>query len=303
MAFRLVTANNKGGAGKSALIAAQAAALARLGYKVCIVDMDPQGNLTRRMGYDVINWPQGKLHLPDAIRLRRDHPVPLADVAVPCGWEHELAKQITLLPTIPLLPDLPMEIRQKEAGMENGAEYRLRRQLDKYDEDFDFTLIDVPPGLNHLFNMALAAAAAVLLVLQPEYDYVQGAVRAAMHIESEREILGRPDLDVIGVVVTNYDDNATHRAQMENLPNLFADGLVWAPVIPHRKTWSGANSDALPIELVKGWQAAELATMFELHARRLLAYLDIKPESPAPVLPDRRLPRTSATRAGREAAK
>lgn len=285
MARRILLGNNKGGAGKSALVAAMAAALARLGYRVCVADLDPQGNVTRRMGYDVTQWPADRLHLPDALKLRRDRPVPLADIAVPCAWEHDLARMITLLPTIPLLPDLPMEIRQSEAGMENGAEYRLRRQLDAFDDDFDFTLIDVPPGLNHLFNMGLAAADAVLLVLQPEYDYVQGAVRAAMHVESEREILNRPDLAVIGVVVTNFDDNATHRAQMENLPGLFADGLIWEPVIPHRKTWSGANSDALPIELVKGWQAGELAVMFELHARRLLEAVGVPAPGPAPALP------------------
>jgi cellulose biosynthesis protein BcsQ len=268
--WRVVTANNKGGAGKTATTVALAAALASLGNRVLAVDMDPQGNLTRRLGYDEVSW-EGRLTLSDTLRLRSDDPADPAQVIVSCGWDHELAAGIDLLPSVP--PKL--EARQREAGRENGTEFRLRRVLDRIDRDYDVTLIDVPPGLGHLTDMALAAADRVVIVLMPEYDYVQGAVRMVHYVEGEREPLGRPDLRVAGVVVTNVDaDAATHRAQLAHLPNLFVDELLWQPFIPHRRTWASANSDGLPIQLLKGRIAGELAELFTGHARQLIASLN-----------------------------
>ena len=272
MGWRVVTANNKGGAGKTATTVAFAAALADIGLRVLAVDMDPQGNLTRRLGYDETYWEQeDRKTVADTLRLRSDDPVDPTSVVVSCAWEHELAARIDLLPSVP--PKL--EARQREAGRENGTEFRLRRVLDRVDRDYDVTLIDVPPGLGHLTDLALAAADRVVIVLMPEYDYVQGAVRMIHYVEGEREPLGRPDLQVAGVVVTNVDaEAATHKAQLANLPNLFVDGLLWRPYVPHRRTWSSANSDGLPIQLLKGRIAGELAELFGEHARQLIASLN-----------------------------
>lgn len=273
MGWRIVVANNKGGAGKTATVAALAAALAELGHRVLAVDMDPQGNLTRRMGYDEASW-EGRLSIAELLKLRADGPVDPAQAVVPCAWEHELAERIDLLPSVP--PRL--EARQREAGRENGTEFRLRRVLDRIDQHYDITLIDIPPGLGHLTDMALAAADRVVVVLQPEYDYVQGAIRMIHYVETEREPLGRPDLQVAGVIVTNVDaEAATHRAQLANLPALFADGMLWDPYVPHRRTWSAANSDGLPVQLVKGRIAGDLASMFGTHAQHLITSLATEP--------------------------
>jgi chromosome partitioning protein len=267
MGWRVVTANNKGGAGKTTTTVALAAALAELGHRVLAVDMDPQGNLTRRMGYDETSW-QGRTTVADVLRLRSDGPVDAAAAVVPCAWEHELAERIDLLPSVP--PKL--ESRQREAGRENGTEFRLRRALDRVDNAYDVTLIDVPPGLGHLTDMALAAADRVVVVLMPEYDYVQGAVRMVHYVEEEREALGRPDLRVAGVVVTNVEaKSATHRDQVEHLPNLFVDELLWQPYIPRRQTLIGANNDGLAVQLLKGRVAGDLAEMHAGHAHRLIA--------------------------------
>lgn len=270
MGWRVVSANNKGGAGKTATTVGLSAALAEMGHRVLAVDMDPQGNLTRRLGYDEVSW-EGRSTIADTLRLRRDQPVDPREAIVGCAWEHELASRIDILPSVP--PKL--ESRQREAGQEAGAENRLRRVLDQVDGDYDITLIDVPPGLGHLTDMALAAADRVLIVLMPEYDYVQGAVRMVHYVEGEREPLGRPDLQVAGVIVTNHDAGAaTHRAQLDNLPNLFADEMLWEPIVPHRRTWSSANSDGLPIHLLKGKIAGELAELFTAHAKHLIDSLN-----------------------------
>lgn len=270
MGWRVVTANNKGGAGKTATTVALAAALAEQGHRVLAVDMDPQGNLTRRLGHDELSW-EGRPSISDALRLRGDQPLDPGEVVVRCAWDHELAERIDLLPSVP--PKL--EQRQRETGRENGTEFRLRRLLDRFDSEYDVTLIDVPPGLGHLTDMALASADRVVIVLMPEYDYVQGAIRMVHYVEEEREPLGRPDLRVAGVIVTNVDaEAATHRAHLANLPNLFHDHLLWRPYIPHRLTWSSANSDGLPIQLLKGLIARDLADLFADHARQLIESLN-----------------------------
>jgi hypothetical protein len=75
--------------------------------------------------------------------------------------------------------------------------------------------------------------------------------------------------------VTNVDaEAATHKAQLANLPNLFVDGMVWEPHVPHRRTWSSANSDGLPIQLLKGRIAGDLAELFGSHAQKLIASLN-----------------------------
>ncbi|MBA3490378.1 MAG: ParA family protein, partial [Longispora sp.] len=135
MGWRVVVANNKGGAGKSATVVALAAALASQDLKVLAVDMDPQGNLTRRLGYDETVWTSSQATISDALRLRADGPCDPASVLLPAAWEHELASQIDLLPSVP--PQL--EARQREAGREAGAEQRLRRVLNKIDLGYDVT--------------------------------------------------------------------------------------------------------------------------------------------------------------------
>lgn len=268
--WRVVTANNKGGAGKTASTVAMAAALSELGLRVLAVDMDPQGNLTRRLGYDETGW-EGKSTIADTLRLRADGPLDPDGVIVPCTWEHELAERIDLLPSVPV----KLEARQREAGRENGTEFRLKRVLDRIDQHYDVTLIDIPPGLGHLTDMALATAHRVIVVLMPEYDYVQGAVRMIHYVEDERDPLGRPDLEVAGIITTNVQiESATHRAQLEHLPNLFPASLLWQPHIPHRLTWSAANSDGVPVQLIKGRIAGELADLFRVHAQQLLANLN-----------------------------
>lgn len=270
MGWRIVVGNNKGGAGKSATTVALAASLASKNLRVLAVDMDPQGNLTRRLGYDETTWDSAQRTIADALRLRSDSPCAPADVVVPAAWEHELASRIDLLPSVP--PQL--ESRQREAGRESGTEHRLRRVLDQIDSAYDITLIDVPPGLGHLTDMALSAADRVIIVLKPEYDYVQGAIRMLHYVEGEREALHRPELAVMGVIVTDVEtEAATHRAQLANLPSLFSDGLVWEPHVPHRRTWSSANSDGIPVQLLKGRRADELVEMFDRHADHLIESL------------------------------
>lgn len=270
MGWRIVTANNKGGAGKTATTSAMAAALAEMGLRVLAVDMDAQGNLTRRLGYDEQSW-EGRPTLADALRLRADGPADPRSIVVPCAWEHELAERIDVLPSVP--PKL--EARNREAGRENGTENRLKRVLDQIDGDYDVTLIDVPPGLGHLTDMALAAAHRVLVVLMPDYDAVQGAVRMVHYVEQEREPLGRPDLQVAGVITTNYDkEAASQRAHVENLPRLFDEALLWQPIVPNRKTWASANSDGVPVHVVKGRIASQLAEMFRSHAEHLINHLN-----------------------------
>lgn len=270
MGTRWFDTNYKGGEGKTQVTVNVAAALAAMRYKVLVVDMDPQGNASRRLGVNVLGL--AAEHRPGIAQvLDIDEPRNPHDAVVPCGWDIEDADRIDVLPSI---NPLAQERRAKESG-EIGAINRLRRALDGFDDPYHFTLIDGPPGLNHLFDMSAAAADRLLVVLKPEYDGVLGAQRVVAHVERHRDSLGRPDLRVGGVIVNGYNaESATHRDNLANLPAALTalgdESRIWTPVIPQRSTVAAAQNDGLPLAALTHPAARQTVAVFETLAKRMV---------------------------------
>ena len=198
--MRVAVANNKGGAGKTTVIAHLAEALAARGRRVLAVDMDPQANLSRRLGY-------GEAELADMVTtsevVAANRKGCAADGIVGCRWS--LPAHPGLIERIDLLPSrYDLEARVSEAG-QLGSHERLDRGLAGVDEDYDTVFLDCPPSLGHLTQLGLAAADVVVLVLRPEFDHLQGAIRVRDFVAAYRHHLGRPDLAVVGVVVNEHD--------------------------------------------------------------------------------------------------
>lgn len=239
LGHRRALVNNKGGVGKTAFAVELADALARRGYRVLAVDLDPQGNLTRRLATrdvlghvtlaDVLRGPgQG-----DAARCRR-----------PCGWDVEHVENIDVLPS-----SFGLEDRVLEAGLP-GAARRLRKALYGVSDQYDWTLIDCPPSMGPLTQMAIASldaeGDAVLLPVVPEHDAVAGALRAVALIDEWAEDLLRPGahVDIAGVIVNAVRSQTTlHQVRLEDLPAQFRRGYdheadqpimipVWEPHVP-----------------------------------------------------------------------
>lgn len=260
MAHRLAVANNKGGVGKTTTVVRLAEGLAKAGHRVLVVDMDPQGNASRRFGW-AYNPDDPQLTISEAIQADREGSV--AQVIQPIGWDADYATRIALAPA-----RLELENRMSEAGIV-GAWRRLMKALEGADDHYAYTLIDCPPSLFHLTQLALAAADSVLIVSEPEYDSVEAAVRVRDFVRSRAVELANPELSLAGVVVNAKQNLASHADQLASLRQLFGD-LVWDPVVPQRSLLVDADGDEIPLTEVRGEKANEVRAVYELLAQAMV---------------------------------
>jgi len=258
---RYAVANNKGGAGKTTLVACLAEALAARGRRVLCVDVDPQANLTRRLGYSETDLHQ----LVTAAEVIKADELGCASVAITeCRWPIDLAQRIDLLPA-----RFDLENRIPEAG-QLGAHMRLAKALSGVADAYDAVLLDCPPALGHLTQLALAASDGVLVPLRPEYDYVAGAARVRDFLAQHAATLGRPGLAIVGVVINEQDRRrGLHAWHLESVIDMFGP-LVFNPVIPSRTQLAEAMDAAEPLRM-RGFVVRELIDTFDLIANQLEA--------------------------------
>lgn len=264
MSHRTALGNNKGGVGKSSATVNLAGGAARRGHRVLVIDLDPQSNSSRRL----------------AVRLGDDSPTVseaiasaargcAADTIVRCGWNVEYAERIDVIPAAPDLANRGGELHLL------GAVRRLAKAMTGVDDDYDVTLIDCPPDLGHLTQLALATADDVLIVTEPEFDAVESAIRLRDFIEVSREDLGNPGLDVLGYLVNRLRDQlGAHRYQLAGLPDLLGEGLVWEPAVPERTAIKDANDAAGPVEHA-GAAGRRVAALYDQLADRYMATIGV----------------------------
>lgn len=266
--MRVAVANNKGGAGKTTAIVGLAEALAARGRRVLAVDLDPQANLSRRLGY-------GEAELASMVTaaevVAAHQKGCAADAIVGCRWSMpaawEVAERIALLPA-----RYDLEARVAEAG-QLGSHERLDLALVGVAEDYDVVLLDCPPSLGHLTQLGLAAADTVVLVLRPEYDHLQGAIRVRDFVATYRRHLGRPRLDVAGVIINEHDRRrGLHAWHTDSVTETFG-ALVWSPPIPSRAVLAEAIDAAQPLR-ARGAPARALIETFSTLADQLEATTD-----------------------------
>lgn len=259
MATRIAVGNNKGGAKKTTLTVRLAEALAKQGKRVGVVDMDPQGNASRRLGW--VDSPDSPpLSISEALEPENNADGIGAQIWQPIGWKAEYADRITLMPA-----RFTLEDRATEAG-HRGAWRRLAKALKGADDHLDYVLIDCPPSLGHLTQLALAAAQYALATTEPEYDSVEAAVRYRDFVATSGEDLGNPGLSFLGVVVSAYDMRVgAHVGQLDGVRELFGD-LLWG-VVPRRSLITNADEYGQPLSEVA--DSSEVRAVFELLAERL----------------------------------
>lgn len=258
MARRVAIVNNKGGVGKTTTTVRLAEGLAKARYRVLVVDLDPQGNASRRLGW-AYNKDAPQLTISEAIQA--DQEGVAAQVIQPIGWDVEYASRMALCPA-----RLELENRMAEAGVA-GAWRRLAKALEGADDTFDYTLIDCPPSLFHLTQLGLAAAHHVIAVTEPEYDSVEAAVRVRDFIKQRAADLANPDLDLVGVVINGLQNLASHSDQRDSVRDLFG-GLVWEPIVKHRSLLVDADGDEVPLTEIRGEKANEIRATYELLAQQ-----------------------------------
>lgn len=224
MTYTILFANNKGGVQKTGVAVQTAAALARQGLQVLVVDTDPQANATRRLG---IEWDSSApiASVSEAIAANAEGAGEGA--AIGCGWvdaSGEPTDEARLIDVVPARFDLIN--REGEAG-NVGAVRRLKKALTGWTDTYDVVLIDSRPDLGHLVQMAMAAADVVLIPSDAGFDAVEGAIRVSDFISAHAEDITNPSLYVGGVLITRNRATAEARFQVEGVIERFGD-LVWS---------------------------------------------------------------------------
>jgi cellulose biosynthesis protein BcsQ len=258
----LLVMNNKGGVGKSTLIREMLMMMALWRLRSRGVDMDPQANLSRRLGFGP-EWPDGKRPPTLAEAIKADEEGCGEDILVPATWEVD--GEIVEDEYIDLLPSsLPLDNREAEAGMP-AASSRLANIMRGMDPAH-FYGYDCRPSVGHLTQQAMIAAgqtgrAGVIIVTEPEQDGVNGACIVADFVESYAARLGVPHLKVIGVVINRYRANTlVHQDGVEALKERFGD-KVWEPYLPLRTILAVAQDAAHPLAAYKEAEAKHMRQM------------------------------------------
>jgi chromosome partitioning protein len=213
-AITIALANQKGGVGKTTTAVSLSVALAAGGYRVLLVDIDPQGNATSSLGVE-------KADLEHTIY---DLLVGNADartVTVSTGRD-----RLHLLPSAPELAGAEVELVDVQS-----RESRLKAGLDSIRHDFDLLLIDCPPSLGLITVNALTAADLVLVPIQCEFLALEGVGQLITTIDLVRRHLN-PSLDIIGVLMTMYDGRTRLSQHVVNEVRRYFPERIFQDVIP-----------------------------------------------------------------------
>ena len=227
--IRITVANQKGGVGKTTTAINLATAIAAIGWRVLLIDLDPQGNASTGLGigqsqrenssYDVL---MGAATLTEAV----------------------VATKIPRLDLVPATVDLSgAEIELVEVDQ---RAQRLKTALDTAPEGrWDVVLIDCPPSLGLLTINALVAAQSLLVPLQCEFFALEGLSQLLQTFERIRAKFN-PSLTILGVVLTMYDRRNRLTEQVSEDVRACLGTAVFETVIPRNVRLSEAPSHGLP---------------------------------------------------------
>ena len=224
--------NQKGGVGKTTTTINLASALAEQGFRVLIVDLDPQGNASTGLGVE----PEDREFTTYELLVED---IALVEIILPTSQEN-----ISIIPATVDLSSADIELISNEKR--SFLLYDALRQPAMDDFGFEFVLIDCPPSLNLLTVNAMVASHSVLIPLQSEFFALEGLSQLMMTIREVRET-ANPDLRIEGVVLTMYDsrNNLSQQVELDARDNL--GDLVFTTIIPRNVRVSEAPSYALPV--------------------------------------------------------
>jgi chromosome partitioning protein len=251
----LAMANQKGGVGKTTTAINLGTALAAIGERVLIIDLDPQGNASTGLGIDRKSRVTSSYDMLVGERALRDVIMP---TAVP---------RLFIAPSTMDLLGVELEIADHE-----DRSFKLRNALRAYrDSSADhpgsvtYVVVDCPPSLNLLTINALAAADAVVVPLQCEFFALEGLSQLLTTVEQVRRTLN-PALAIQGIVLTMYDPRNSLAGQVAADVRAHMGDKVYETVIPRNVRLSEAPSHGKP------------ALLYDLKCAGSQAYLKLASE-------------------------
>lgn len=253
MGKTVAVVNQKGGVGKTTVVAGLASAARARGHKTLVVDLDPQGASTWILGLEA---ERVRATVGDALGSTRAGS--MADVIVQSEWGH-------LVDVAPSGPDLQLH-EAARGGLESllgrKSALRVRRSLDGVTRGYGVVLIDCPPSLGDLTTNALAAADEALIVVEPTALSLRGVAPVADLIESVWDHHNQ-DLDLAGVIVNRMPTRGADAGnRYEELGETVGQSSVWEPSIPARVVVAEAASARRPIHEL-GARGRDVAVVFD----------------------------------------
>jgi chromosome partitioning protein len=225
-------AMQKGGVGKTTSVVNVSAYLTAQGYRVLVIDLDPQANATSNFGFN-------KNEIDPSIYDLLLEQTSSEEVTI----EHHETK-VKLLPSSPALAGAEVELVNLMA-----REYRLSRVLTMVEDSYDYILVDCPPSLGLLTINALAAAKdGVIIPVQCEYLALEGLTQLLETIRLVQRHLN-PNLKIRGLIMTMYDSRTNLSRQVVEEVRTHFPGKVFRTIIPRNVRLSEAPSYGQPINL------------------------------------------------------
>jgi chromosome partitioning protein len=244
----MAVANQKGGVGKTTTAVNLGAALAELGYRVLVVDLDPQGNATTGLGINARN-------LQSSIYDVLLNDLPLEDCIEPTE-----VRNLFLAPATIDLAGAEIELVPAFS-----RELRLRRALERLGNDYDFVFIDCPPSLGLLTVNGLAAATEVVVPIQCEYYALEGLGQLLRNVELVQRNLN-PTLQLGAIILTMYDARTKLSDQVTKEVRKHFGAKVCRNIVPRTVRLSEAPSFGQPI------------IVFDSTSRGAIAYRELAKE-------------------------
>lgn len=263
----IAIANQKGGVGKSTTAVSLGAALAEVGYRVLVVDLDPQGNASTGMG------------------IRHEHrEVTSYDVIV---GEAPITDAIVHSP-VPGLHAVPSTIDLAGAEIELVSQFsregRLKRALEAVGEGlYDFIFLDCPPSLGLITVNALAAAEELIVPIQCEYYALEGLGQLLRNVSLVQQNINA-DLRLTGIVMTMFDPRTKLSEQVVAEVQRYFEDLVYDAIIPRTVRLSEAPGYGVPITVYD--PKSKGAECY----RQLAREVALRPPPDAPMAPFDELP-------------
>jgi chromosome partitioning protein len=235
--------------GKTTTAVNLAGALAYLGRKVLLIDMDPQGNASRSVGVDAADVNESLYHVLTG-------QAQIENVIRPTSL-----RNMFVLPASMELAGADLEI----ASSFSDKQFRLKKQLDRVSANYDYVIIDCPPSLGLLNVNALVASSSVLIPLQCEYYAMEGLAQLLSTIRKIKQTMNS-DIEIEGVLLTMADFRTKFANEVASEIRKFFKEKVYETSIPRQVKLAEAPS--------KGKTIVE----YSVNSKGGVAYIDLARE-------------------------
>lgn len=227
----IAISNQKGGVGKTTTTINIGTSLAKLGKKVLLVDLDPQGNCTRALGIDKFNKS-------------------ISDVLASDSNIKRVIKKTAMNGCDVIPSDLSLALIDSSKLNNPEPHFILRNALKDIEGKYDFILIDCPPSLGFLNKNALAAAHKVLIPVQCEFFALEGVTQILATIRNIKNEWN-PQIEILGFIISMYDSRNRLSVEIASeLRSQFKD-YVFVTVIPRNISIPESQAKGIPTLLFR----------------------------------------------------